>query len=54
MKPGVRIALLPAVAGASFLLDTSPPVRMAGILFLGILSAYLLRKKRAALTGGMR
>jgi hypothetical protein len=52
LKPGIRMALLPALGSASFLLDAPLPVRMAGILFLGFLSLYLLKRKKSVHSSG--
>lgn len=53
LKPAVRVALMPAVGGALFMIHTSLPTKIVVILFIGFLPVYLLRRKFMR-SGGMR
>lgn len=56
LKPVVRTALLPAVAGAMFLTGTSGPVKAVVVLFLsvGAGSLFLLYRRKLSRAGGRR
>ncbi len=54
LKPVVRTALMPAVGGALFMTRTSLPSKVAVLLLVGLLSWYLVLRKKFVKSGGVR
>lgn len=54
LKPVVRTALMPAVGGALFMTRTSSLTKAAVLILAGILSGYLLLRRRRMHSGGER
>ena len=54
LKPVVRTALMPAVGGALFMTKTSLLTKAAVLILAGILSGYLMQRRKHVHSGGER